>query len=1174
MPCYPFSVNLNFKAFAVLALLLALMCSRGHGQTNQGKEFWTAYMSHQEDTQESQMSLYITGDQNTTGTVEVADGSFTIPFNVTARQVTVVTVPHSAFIKQGGKYLKGVHITAKRNIAVYAHIFAQSVSGATLLLPVNALGRDYKSINFTQKSNARQPSYSTLMVVATEDNTTVEITPTADLISPAANASFVPFTVVLKKGEVFQGLSQKDLTGSRVRSVASATGECKKIAVYSGSTKIGIGCSEGANLDNFFSSDNLFQQVYPTSSWGKNYVTVPLKNRSYDICRIVFSEPNTIVKINGFELNAASTANSTYYEFNSSIVNVITADKPVQVAQYAVTQGKNEFDCSIDASDIGDPEMIYLNPLEQTIDHVTLYSSPNAYIVSSYINVVIPTSAVSTFLLDGTSVSSAFKTVDGNPAYSYAQLNVAAGTHYVNAAKGFNAIAYGFGQRESYGYSAGTNLQNLNQKIEFVDVQNGSIKVGGCADVEYKLKLTLPYQPNQIRWVFSDGSPSFTDAAPVAKSVSVKDGQSLYTFEFYKSVKYAPGDYTVIANVVNPQGNDCGTESAIEFDFNISAFPQVVFTADNTCLNEQTQFTDVTDQTNNTIKSWHWDFGDGQSSNDKDPIHPFLTAGSYTVTLTVINENGCSSFTSKQYKILPKPAASFLVTTPACVNTPLTFTDQSVSEGVLKQWIWEFGDGAVETRTNNQSFTHTYIAAGTYQVKLTLVTESGCTALKQQQIVIGLKPIVDFALPDVCIADAFAQFTNKSALDSSANGLTYLWNFGDNASAPGLNTSTEANPKHRYAAAGVYTVSLTVTSAGGCPQTLSKQFTVNGSVPKARFTVVDPNNLCSAAEVVIKDASTVDFGRITRIILYYDYGNQPQIFETFANTNIPTDGVYKHLYPVSTSTKIYKIRMAAFSGGVCESIYEQDITVKGNPVASIVPVPPMCYNDPPVPLTGIHDGYNGTGTFSGPGVTANGFFDPKLAGIGNFTVSYQFIAANGCDVVAQQVITVNALPVVNAGANFTMLEGGQAVLPAVASGTGLKYKWTPSTGLDHDDVLNPVISPVEDITYTLTVTNSYGCSVSDAIFVAVLKKPIVVNTFTPNGDGVNDLWNIRYLDSYPGSTVEIFSRAGQKVYSSVGYAHPWDGKLNGSELPAGTYYYIINPKNGRQVIAGNVTIIR
>nr|WP_262897893.1 gliding motility-associated C-terminal domain-containing protein [Pedobacter sp. ISL-68] len=87
----------------------------------------------------------------------------------------------------------------------------------------------------------------------------------------------------------------------------------------------------------------------------------------------------------------------------------------------------------------------------------------------------------------------------------------------------------------------------------------------------------------------------------------------------------------------------------------------------------------------------------------------------------------------------------------------------------------------------------------------------------------------------------------------------------------------------------------------------------------------------------------------------------------------------------------------------------------------------------------------------------------------------------------------------------------------------------------------------------------------------VLNPP---NIFTPNGDNVNDTWIIKYLESYPNATVEIFNRNGNRVFFSTGYKIPFDGNYQNEPLPVGVYYYIINPRNGRQTITGPLTIIR
>jgi gliding motility-associated-like protein len=87
--------------------------------------------------------------------------------------------------------------------------------------------------------------------------------------------------------------------------------------------------------------------------------------------------------------------------------------------------------------------------------------------------------------------------------------------------------------------------------------------------------------------------------------------------------------------------------------------------------------------------------------------------------------------------------------------------------------------------------------------------------------------------------------------------------------------------------------------------------------------------------------------------------------------------------------------------------------------------------------------------------------------------------------------------------------------------------------------------------------------------------PLVIpNTFTPNGDGINDTWQILNIERYPNCNVQVFNRYGEKLYSSVGYSVPWDGKFKNAYLPTGVYYYIIDLKNGSAVVSGSVMIIR
>ncbi|QEC79588.1 PKD domain-containing protein [Mucilaginibacter ginsenosidivorax] len=1150
-----------------------------NGFSNQGTEFWTVYMDHIDPPTTSdpngtvsKMDLYITADADTKVTVAIADGTFSQSYDVVARQILTVVIPPSAFIDKQGLSLKGIHITAQKPVAVYAHIFAQSVSGATLLLPVNVLGKDYLSINYTQQSNSlsseKRPSYSTFAVIGTEDNTTVEITPITYLLNGEPPGK--PFTVILNKGQVYQGLANNDLTGTRIRTISTQAGTCKKVAVFSGSSKILIGCITKNNT-----SDNLFQQVYPTGAWGKNYITAPLKSRYYDVFRIVKSDPNTTVNLNGTNLSPSDFVNGLYYEFNSTRPNVIKADKPVQVVQYAVTQFKT-INCIDTALDIGDPEMIYLNPLEQTLDHVTLNSTGNFRIANNYINVIIKTAAVPTFALDGKPYTE-FTPVSNSPDYSYAQIYVYNGVHHISASDGFNAIAYGFGNAESYGYAAGTNLKNLTRFIALDDPKTNITSLNGCSGVSYKIQLTLPYKTTHIKWDFKNGI-TYNDSNPVVKSTSVKGGQTLYLYEYAADEVYKAGDYTILATVFNPVADECGSDEDVELDFNISDPPVSKLNFSGVCLGDTTFFRDTSVTNGREIKTWLWDFGDGHTDVVQNPWHVYTKAGNYTVRLTIANENGCADISdAATVSISNLPVANFEAAASGCPAQDITFTDQSVAgDGAISKWIWDFGDStAVVIKTDKSPFTHVYPVGGTYNIKLTVLNANGCAGpVKQKTIVITPLPVVDFILPDACVADN-VQFKDSSIIaDHTENEFIYHWNFGDINATAANNISAEKNPLHHYTQArDDYQVTLTVTSKYGCSYTKTKTFVVNGDIPKANVVLKDPSAVCSNKEVFFENRSTVNFGNITRLEVTFDVADASslRVYEH------PAYGQQlRYTYPIFTDgDRTFNVHVAAYSGGVCANIQEFPVVVKATHVITLTQVPSICPEATPVQLAPLSIiGQQGSGAYSGKGVSGAGLFSPAVAGTGTAEVSYIYTTPNSCPDTVKQQIMVYPSPTVSSAGPLTVLEGATITLNTSATGHNLSYKWYPAVGLDHDDVLNPVASPTENTSYRLTVTSAEGCSSSADVMVKVLKYLVIPNAFTPNGDGRNDVWDVKYLDEYPNNTVEVYNRYGEKVFSSIGYPVPWDGRYKGNYLSPGTYYYIINPKNGRKVVSGSVTIMR
>nr|MBA2249188.1 PKD domain-containing protein [Chitinophagaceae bacterium] len=863
------------------------------------------------------------------------------------------------------------------------------------------------------------------------------------------------------------------------------------------------------------------------------------------------------------------------------------------------------------------------------------------------------------------------------------------------------------------------------------------------------------------------------------------------------------------------------------------------------CLGDVTVFTDQASGNGYPIINWFWDFGDGLTSTAQNPTHNYLTANTYQVKHTIKTIKGCVSDTIiKQVVIDPLPAAGFNSTSPACDSKDVTFTNTSIANaGNIILWNWNLGDGTILSLNNGATFTHLYTTTGSYTVTLSVVTDRGCkSSLLSKQVLIHKLPVANFILPEICLNDAFAQFLDSSYIgDGTDSSFTYLWNFGDPGSGA-LNTSSVKHPKHKYNAVGNYNISLSVTSNNGCTTTVTKSFTVNGSIPVANFIVQNPGSLCSNTDVSIQNISSVNFGNVTRLEIFWDFSNNPA--QTDIDENPTPNKIYSHLYSnfQSPLTKSFQVKMRSFSGGTCVNEIIKTVTINATPKVQFAPVPDACLNVAPYLINQASEtgGVSGNGVFSGPGIVASGFFDPKVAGVGSHIIRYTFTSNKGCVDFKEQTInvlqppdakfdfvspacenkavtfndlssatigslktwswdfgdgspvvvrnsgaafthtftnaavynvkltvtdntgcnstafvktvTINSLPVVdfslpkiclpnaaaqfkdlssisdgtatqftynwdfgdlnsgasnntstqknpthvytalgpynvtlavtsaagctslstksyndihpqpqakftsntseiceggsitftdqstgadgtlqswlwnfgdgsssslqnppphvfvsaatinvqltatnsngcmsnvysypviidvipsvNAGPDRNVLEGGSIILSPTVTGNNLQYLWTPNQYLNNNTIKNPVVSGVEDKIYTLLATSRGGCSASDQVFVKVLKFPTIPNTFTPNNDGINDTWIIQYLETYPDNRVQVFNRYGQLVFESRGYAKPWDGTMNGKPLPFGTYYYIIEPANGRKPITGYVTIIK
>ncbi|HMH24753.1 MAG TPA: gliding motility-associated C-terminal domain-containing protein [Puia sp.] len=424
----------------------------------------------------------------------------------------------------------------------------------------------------------------------------------------------------------------------------------------------------------------------------------------------------------------------------------------------------------------------------------------------------------------------------------------------------------------------------------------------------------------------------------------------------------------------------------------------------------------------------------------------------------------------------------------------------------------------------------------------------------------------------------------SATVSAGFNAPAYQWQLSMDSGAawtdiPGETSTTFSR---RPTSPGMYEYRLTVGASANiglpaCRVSSNILKILVNAKPVAAFTIDNAALLCSNQAVTIRDASSLVFGKISELDIYWDYQRDPTA-KTADDSAFPGK-LFPHNYPAFTSpaTLTYQIQYVVYSSPGCLSETSQTITLRSSPTVEFDALAPVCEEVGPFGITQARQtsGFEGSGGYSGNGITPEGLFDPRAAGPGMDTLHYTFTASNGCPATANQTILVHPQPKPETGPDTYVLEGSSVRLGStVAAGNDISYLWTPDSAIDDIHIPAPTVSPKEDITYQLKVVSSFGCSDSASVHVIVLKLPVVPNAFTPNGDGVNDVWVIRYLDQYPAAQVTVFNRYGQPVYRSSGFYVPWDGRRNGQALPVATYYWIINPGNGRKQMNGSVTIIR
>jgi gliding motility-associated-like protein len=806
-------------------------------KSNKGTEFWLGYMNHIED-EDAGMSLYITSDSNTSGTVSIPGQNWSTNFTVTANSLTVVNIPPSNAYLDCSDCIeaKGVHVTAQKDVIVYSHHYEGDKSDATLVLPVSTLGKEYFLMAYDQISQGSR-GRSTFAIVAVKDSTKINITPSCDLMSRTGGtlSEGNTYQITLNRGEVYQaqgrsGSATYDVTGTKIEVIdTGATANCRTVAVYSGSSWATVGQCGGWGVN---SGDNLYEQMFPINSWGKQFVLVPALGRNNgDNFRILARDNSTQLTV----YTGAGAPNIYYldegeYQDIDDVTNarMVFTSHPVMVAQFQKTAK-----CDGGLNRVGDPSMTILNPLEQTLTDITLYSSEFYDIDNHYINIVIPTYAKNTFTLDGNAVS--WNNVPQFSNYSYARVAVTKGNHRLRANVGFIATAYGEGNYESYGYAAGANVKDLRATATLTNSTQSTIS-SNCIGRETKFNGNAEYNVVKWEWFFGDGTKD-----------TVQNPTHIYA---------DTGVYLVKLYTYKPSFDGCSNYDSAFVNVHIYDNPIARFVSENLCdsstaLFKDSSFIPASEEWNTT----YWRVNGGTDRYVRNLSQYFDTAGKYEVRMIVATKNQCRDTMLDSITISPRPVASFSAENVCFYDSAYFKNTSTVKTGTVDSAMWVFGDGDTSYRINPVKF---YTQSENYYVKLEVTTDSGCKATYMDSIYKYPKMDVKYSFNDTCVGSS-STFKNTSVLEGGSFTDT-LWYTSEN------DTFKTFNLNKTFGATGTFEVILKMEQDSFCTDSFSQFINVN---PYAEVDF-EASDLCLGDSTVFVDKSKLSQGSYT---VSWDFDN-------------------------------------------------------------------------------------------------------------------------------------------------------------------------------------------------------------------------------------------------------------------------------------------------------------
>ncbi len=778
----------------------------------------------------------------------------------------------------------------------------------------------------------------------------------------------------------------------------------------------------------------------------------------------------------------------------------------------------------------------------------------------------------------------------------------------------------------------------------FVRYNNGCLIASSQRDTVTVLKAHADFNFDKasgcVPAVFNFRDSSYSNSSPIVahswlfNNTATASGQTAsYSFN-------ALGTYSVRLTVQNQEGcRDSLTKtvsvSEVKADFDKDL--------NGVCAGKSIKFFN---RSSANAVTYLWDFGDGTTSTEREPVHAFPQERNYTIKLTVSDGKGCEQTMTKTNFVTIKNIHVNFTASPTfktCPDLITNFQLQAPAGMQFKNVFWDFGNGNTSD-DNNKTPQGVYTRSDSFDVKLIVVDTNNCTdTIFKPDYIIVSGPQGSFSFsPDFGCAPFDVTFRAQFK-----NTTTTIWDFGNGDTR--LDNTLSTTTTYTYRREGDYTPTLVLKDNFGCTVNIVSTKKVNVARLYTAFGV-DKVNVCDGSGVVnIKDS-------------IYSSPNSPvkEYYWTFTDSlNKTTRGVGDSFVPVGPGA--YWIKFYAENTFGCKSRDSVKVGVYTSPVLTAIKDKVICRGEQiPLKVTGnptavLWTPSNSLNTSTGTDVIArpdttttyiirayhhpqcpvfdtvnvevktkldvraypdtilclgdtiqlhteaentslnttkiswsnspalSSINDPNPLAFPKSSTTFYAIFENGACLMQKLPVQVDIkpLPTVTAGEDHIIIKGSEVQIDAT-SPDNVTYVWSPDYKLSCIECQMPMASPETDTDYVVTAINEFGCKAKDILTIKVIedcsgKMVYVPNTFSPNGDGQNDVMRALGPGISSVKQIRVFNRWGQLIFETNDPEVGWDGTYKGTQLNPGVYMYYMDVEciNGQRTIRkGDVTLLR